>query len=97
LQHHSFPTRRSSDLSDLKWKRKTAMRFVYMSQLDSKQSKDRIIIFGMNKEKSSAFAELFCCRKRRHYSYAWSNSFRISLSLRPRSEEHTSELQSREN
>ncbi|WP_432362585.1 hypothetical protein [Sporosarcina sp. UB5] len=38
---------------------KIAMPFDSMSQSDSKQSKDRIIIFWMNKYKSSAFAELF--------------------------------------
>src|SRR5690606_39393424 len=90
---HSFPTRRSSDLHVAKYQEK------YIEQYDSFRFQVLIVddIFGLNIKNQALIAEYSKFKIREFTSLERNELIRKWIEVKERSEEHTSELQSREN
>src|SRR5690606_40103888 len=85
---HSFPTRRSSDLRLIAFRFDSAIRSMVAPKRPSSVSGDSL-------SESSSIASAVSV----NVSFGWGATLAASVTMarRPRSEEHTSELQSREN
>src|SRR5690606_39649394 len=93
---HSFPTRRSSDLAD--WYKERGYHFVCFSEHNRMQVGDYFVEIGPDKKLTDERVQLIRDRFGDDWVEIRERAGRQQMRLKNhRSEEHTSELQSREN